>query len=160
MTDLGSFDAPERKEAPKHTITICDEEFNVAPKFSALQSVQWAKAIKNDDGLAIGAYTGQIIAASMDRDTYERFEKIVEEHEVDLTMLAQIADALMTAALNVGGVEDRPTNTPNDSSSTQRKTSKRSKGASSLQEKREEALRDKGMVPLGESKLLRQLSSG
>jgi hypothetical protein len=158
MADLGSFDAPARKDAPKHSITVCGEEFEVHPKFSALQSVQWAKAIKRDDGMAIGAYTGDIISGSMSNETYEKFEKIVEAHEVDLTTLAQIADALMTAAMapeEDEAADERPTTKPSVSSHTRRTTSKKSKGASSLQDKREEQLRKKGMVPVGESQYLR-----
>lgn len=161
MANLGSFDAPVRKEPREHTITICGEDFTVKPRFTALQSVQWAKAIKNDDGIAIGAYTAQILSSSLDKESYRRFEEVVDEHEVDLSTLAQIADAVMTAAMNDGGVdEERPTTKPSDSSPTQPKTSKRSKGGSSLEDKRDQRLREKGMVPIGESQSIKLLSFG
>lgn len=160
MADLGNFDAPTRKEPREHTITVCGEEFKVRPRFTALQSVQWAKAIKTDDGVAIGAYTADIISSSMDKENYLRFEKIVGEHEVDLSTLAQIADALMTAAMQEGAAEDRPTTKPSGSSPTPAKTSRKSKDASSLQDRRDQRMREKGMVPIGESKLMAQLSNG
>jgi hypothetical protein len=161
MADLGSFNAPTRQGPAEHTITVCGEEFTVRPRFNALQSVQWAKAIKVDDGVAIGAYTGDIIASSMDKEAYARFEKVVDENEVDLTILAQIADALMTAALNEGTAgEERPTTKPSGSSPSPPKTSKRSKAASSLQDKRDERMREKGMVPISESQIIGQISNG
>lgn len=158
MADLGSFEAPERKDPREHTITVCGEQFTVKPRFTALQSVQWAKAIRKDDGMAIGSYTAEILSASMDKETYGRFEEIVEQHEVDLNTLAQIADALMTAALSNGGEDERPTTKPSDSSSSQKRTSRRSKGVSSLPDTREARLRARGMVPIMESEYLR--SSG
>lgn len=154
MADLGSFDAPLRDAPEEHTITVCGEQFIVQPRFDALQSVQWAKAVRSEDGMAIGSHTADILTHSMDKDTYARFEKVVAEHAVGYDVLAQIADALITAAMQGTSTQETPTTSPQSSSTGQRPTPKKSKAGSSLQAERDRRWRADGMVPITESKVV------